>query len=64
MTTQDAKLAQEAAEQLRRLLAAVAKGELVAPAGLVARLEGAAAAWEALGERPRRRVRRRSSSPS
>jgi hypothetical protein len=45
----------ETAEALRRILAAVERGDLTAPAGLAQRLEGAAAALEALGasETPR-----------
>jgi hypothetical protein len=40
----------DVAAQLRDILEAVERGELVAEPGLVARLEGAALALEALGE--------------
>jgi hypothetical protein len=40
----------EVAEQLRDILAAAERGEMVAEPGLVARLQGAALALEALGE--------------
>jgi hypothetical protein len=39
----------ETAEALRRILEALERGDLTAPAGLAQRLEGAAAALEALG---------------
>jgi len=42
----------EVAAGLRRLLGAVAAGELTADSGMVARLEGAAVALEALAEGP------------
>jgi hypothetical protein len=40
----------DVAAQLRDILSAVERGELVAEPGLVARLEGAALALEALGD--------------
>lgn len=43
----------EAAEQLRRVLAAVASGKLTAPSGMVARLEGALDALDSLTGRSR-----------
>jgi hypothetical protein len=49
--------ASEAASTLRAILDAVRRGELTAPPGLVARLEGALAAFEAVAAPPRRRRR-------
>jgi hypothetical protein len=49
--------AREAARILQGILDAVRRGELTAPPGLVARLEGALAAFEAVAEPPRRRRR-------
>ncbi len=48
---------QHAAGTLRRVLERIASGELTAPAGLAARLEGATAALEALTTRHRKRLR-------
>ncbi len=47
----------DAAGTLRRVLDKIAAGELTAPAGLAARLEGATAALEALTARRRKRLR-------